>query len=72
MTVDWLDSVVDQYASSPLIMTAPIPQNSPQPYWTAMNTTRSANVSVLNAMTGPEVIQRITQQHHTLFFNIIC
>ncbi|KAI7776722.1 hypothetical protein LA080_004613 [Diaporthe eres] len=32
----------------------------------------SANVSVLTAMAGREVMQRITRQHHTLFYNIIC
>lgn len=37
-----------------------------------MTTTRLANVSVSSAMADPEVIQRLTQQHQTLFFNIIC
>lgn len=37
-----------------------------------MSTTRLANVSVSSAMADPESIEKLTQQHKTLFFNIIC
>lgn len=37
-----------------------------------MGTTRLANVSVSPAMADPEAIEKLTQQHHFLYFNIIC